>query len=281
MSVQKSPPQPPSFGDRLTQAFTVFVRALLRLLLLIIIATAIGALAYYGLPMLYRNYIQPVKENTAAIADLQTGQTQLEQQLADRIEDLLIRINTLETRADRQNETLNELLNRLQLSEEAIQEHEATLEHLDELQAQIDDLADSLDQLQETIAQNQTDIHALEQSLLAQDTPLAALRREVRLVQVMERLTRSRVLLAHQNLGLATAEVEAARQALIDLKDYVAPYQLDALQAIIERLDLALDNLPDSPLLAGEDLEAAWQMLTAGLPAEPPLQPSPTTEPTP
>jgi peptidoglycan hydrolase CwlO-like protein len=257
------------------------VRALVRLLLLVIVATTIGALAYYGLPMLYRNYIQPVKENTAAIADLQTGQTQLEEQLAARIENLLIRINTLETRADRQNKTLNELLNRLQQSEEAIQEHEATLEQLDELQAQIDDLAASLDQLQATITQNQTEIHTLEQSLLAQDTPLAALRREVRLVQVMERLTRSRVLLAHQNVGLATTEVEAARKALVDLQDYVAPYQLEALQAIIGRLDLALNNLPDSPLLAGEDLEVAWQLLTAGLPAEPPLQPSPTTEPTP
>jgi hypothetical protein len=38
---------------------------------------------------------------------------------------------------------------------------------------------------------------------------------------------------------------------------------------MINQLDLALDKLPDTPILAAQDLEIAWQLLKTGLPSEP------------
>ena len=85
-------------------------------------------------------------------------------------------------------------------------------------------------------------------------------------MKAMEMLTRGRLYLVQNNLGLAQNEVQAARDVLAGL---VAPdYQQAALNAMIIRLDLALANLPGAPVLAAEDLEIAWQLLRAGLPSE-------------
>jgi hypothetical protein len=41
------------------------------------------------------------------------------------------------------------------------------------------------------------------------------------------------------------------------------------MAAIVARLDAALDNLPDTPVAAADELDGAWQLLLAGLPTEP------------
>jgi hypothetical protein len=38
------------------------------------------------------------------------------------------------------------------------------------------------------------------------------------------------------------------------------------LEVVIQRLDLALSNLPDFPVAASDDLDIAWQILLSGLP---------------
>jgi hypothetical protein len=62
----------------------------------------------------------------------------------------------------------------------------------------------------------------------------------------------------------------------------VADYQQATLDEIIQRLDLALEYLPQTPILAAEDLEVAWQLLKIGLPESPSedidLQPTATPE---
>ena len=40
----------------------------------------------------------------------------------------------------------------------------------------------------------------------------------------------------------------------------------DELNAVVQRLDMALSNLPDFPVAASDDLDIAWQILLSGLP---------------
>jgi hypothetical protein len=61
----------------------------------------------------------------------------------------------------------------------------------------------------------------------------------------------------------------------------VPEYQIEAKELIIAHLDMALENLPEAPILAAEDLEIAWQLLKQGLPDEPPLEAETETEGTP
>jgi len=99
MSMEPASPQP-SFGERLASAFVQFVRALVRLLLLVMLAVILGAAAYFGVPLLYRTYVQPVEDNSARIAELETRLDVLESQTAQQHNDTADRLNALETRAD-------------------------------------------------------------------------------------------------------------------------------------------------------------------------------------
>jgi hypothetical protein len=51
----------------------------------------------------------------------------------------------------------------------------------------------------------------------------------------------------------------------------------DELEAVVQRLDMTLSNLPNFPVAASDDLDIAWQILLAGLPqATPTLSETPT-----
>ena len=66
------------------------------------------------------------------------------------------------------------------------------------------------------------------------------------------------------NLGLAEDDIRTAHQLITNLD--VEDHQLEAKSAVIIHLELALDNLPGSPILTAENLELAWQLLKNGLP---------------
>ena len=80
----------PSFGSRLGQVLLNVLRALLRLILLVIFIVGVGALIYYGAPYLREKFIVPVEQNAARvnqleneITTLQTQLTEINNQLAD------------------------------------------------------------------------------------------------------------------------------------------------------------------------------------------------------
>ncbi len=288
MSTEPTLPRP-SFGERLATAFIHFVRALVRLLFVVLLAVGIGAGAYFGLPALYRTYVQPVEDNAARIAELQARLDVLEAQNTHQQEAFSTRLDDLERRADAFQATVDDLQSRLAAAETALQtaqqDQADLLAQLDALQQQVDDLAGTVAQLGQDVLDNQRTLADLDSRWTALDTPLAALRREVALSRVMARLTRARVFLAHNNLGLAADEIAAALADLDAMRPTVADYQQAAFQAIVDRLQTAQGNLPDQPVLAAEDLDAAWHLLSAGLPAEPPLSaettPTPTETPAP
>ena len=70
-------PEKPSFGSRLNNAFLAFLRALVRLVLIVLIAIAIGLIVITIAPQIDQQYIQPVRDNTLAIGDLRNRQDEL------------------------------------------------------------------------------------------------------------------------------------------------------------------------------------------------------------
>ena len=114
--------------------------------------------------------------------------------------------------------------------------------------------------------------------LAAED--LAGWRRAVALFRVWEMIGRARLRLVEGNAGLAAADVALALAAVDDLSagdlTAITPDQVgndqgpaepdpfaEDLLTLRERLVLAAANLPDQPIVAGRDLETAWETLDA------------------
>ena len=287
MSDQAPTPAPPSFGDRLALAFIKFVRALVRILLILLLAVLLVAGIYYGVPALYRRYVRPVETNLARLNDAQSRQEQSNQQINQRLDELERRLEGLELQNDSHKQTLDEVQARMDEMESAQQAgggaQATAIARQDELEATLAAMGANLEQVQAEIAavdqaigRTSLQVQELVNSTEAGESPLQELRNELQLVKAMELLTRSRVYLVEDNLGLAQQDVSAARLLLAKMGGDVLSYQVKPLAAIIARLDAALSNLPSKPVLAAEDLEVAWQLLRDGLPGEATPQPTPT-----
>jgi TolA-binding protein len=254
------------------------LRFLIRLVLVILLAVLLGAGIYFGVPALYRRYIQPVERNLAQVNDAQARQEGINQQMDQQLEALQSRLEKLELQNDTHKQTLDELVSRLDNLETSAQpndDRQALEKRLSDLESAVQTASDDLATLQnqvvaldQTQAQIDLQLQDIARKADIEQVPLQALRNELLLVKAMEHLTRSRLFLVEDNLGLAEQDVSAARLLLAGLQGQVPPYQVDALGAILTRLDAAIENLPARPVLAAEDLEVAWQLLRFGLPGE-------------
>jgi hypothetical protein len=110
---QKSTEQKPSFLSRLGQAFVTFIRALFRLIAIAIVIGGIGAIFYYGLPLLNQKLLVPVERNTARIAEL-----------SQQIDSLQSQINKMTAQVDEINKS--------------IATHSAMLTQLEEMQTNLE-----------------------------------------------------------------------------------------------------------------------------------------------
>jgi len=287
--------QTTTFGQRMRSAFLVFLRALWRLFVIVLFIALIVAGVMYLAPRLYNQYLAPIHNSISDLEYTQSIQEQNSQQLSQELQSLSERISTLEIQGDSlesqfsefEASTANELQNFQQSYAGALEENQqasqAVLddvrEELDSLKSAVADLEASINEANDKIEALQANYMELDERLNAEDAPVAALRREVQLVNAMEMLTRSRLFIVENNLGLAEDDIQSARDLLAAMG--VPEYQVEALNAIISRLDLALENLPESPVLAAEDLELAWQLLKQGLPNEPSITVEASATPTP
>ncbi len=216
-----------SFLSRLGRAFVNFLRALLRLIVLVIFIGGIGALLYFGLPYINRTFIAPVERNTAQIKKLETEISALQTQL----DEINARVATLET---------------------TVEAYSVSIQKLESMQAELD-----------------------AQLKANNDKILLDLKHEVMMTRALDTLARARLYLAQSNFGLAKLDVQSARDLLAEL---LAETNDELLSQVLTRLDLALGNLPDFPVVASGDLEIAWQILMSG---KAPVIPTVTFTPTP
>ena len=148
---------------------------------------------------------------------------------------------------------LDETNSRVDTLEQSIEAHSASLTKLDEIQSSLE-----------------------EKIQTSQDETLLQLKHEVMFTRALDMLGRARLYLAQSNFGLAREDVKSARELLGNLQVETDDRSLD--QAI-ERLDMALGNLPAFPVVAAGDLEIAWQILMSGK-APATATPEPTATPT-
>jgi len=100
----------PSFGSRAGAALRSFVRALFKLIAILLILGVIGAALYFGLPVLRDRYIIPVEQNS-------------------------VRVNQLETEVADLKDQLAQVNNRLASLNASIEAHTASIEKLEEMQS--------------------------------------------------------------------------------------------------------------------------------------------------
>jgi len=198
-------------------------KVLLRLALVVLLGVALGAGAYFGVTLAIRQLGEPTRQNSARIAALEAQLPEAVSRLAEQQEsvaELQVQLEDLQTRLGDQGRGQ------------------------DQLGAQLTTLADQLEDLTKQIEEN---------------TQAQQLRGDLQLTQVMLSLVRAQLWLVENNLGLAIAEVERARELLQPL---AAEQPAGSnLQAAIERLDFALIELNTRPLVAADDIEIAWKLL--------------------
>lgn len=240
-------PSGPSFGERIR----AFFRFLLRLFLLLIVLGLLGIALYMLLPVLYQRYIRPVERNTAQVQELQSWREQTEQELAD----LERKLGTLEDAQSQQERSLAALDERMLDIETEITARSESLAALEDLQTEIE-------------AQNQV--------------ISAELERQINLLKAMELLSRARLSMYQSNFGLARQDVQIARDLLAEAVDEAPQALARQLEAVVQRLDMTLANLPDFPVAASDDLDIAWHILLSGMPpATPTVEATPTVASTP
>ncbi len=60
MTVESKPTPPASFGQRLGNALIVFLRGLVRLIVVLAFVVFLGAILFYGFPWFYTHYVIPL-----------------------------------------------------------------------------------------------------------------------------------------------------------------------------------------------------------------------------
>ncbi|MBI3167721.1 MAG: helix-hairpin-helix domain-containing protein [Chloroflexi bacterium] len=166
------------------------------------------------------------------------GLPYLQKTLIAPVEENTAQIQKLESEIATLQAQLDEMNSHLTALEGSVEAHTASIENLEEMQAALET------QLQEN-----------------NDAVLLELKHEVMFTRALDILARARLYLAQSNFGLAKTDVQTARDLLVELQAEKGDY---VLAKAIERLNLALGNLPEFPVVASGDLEIAWQILVSG-----------------
>ncbi len=229
----KSTPEPTA--SKSSKAGRIITRTLIALLIL----AALAAAAYYGIPYFRDKVLRPLESNTTRVGELAATQAadtgRLEGDLAalqGEVVNLQEQIATLQSQAE--------------AASESIASHSASLKELETLQSTL---------RVEMETQNAAALTRMDEQLS--------------LTRALELLSRSRLYLSQNNFGMARTDVSAARDLLFPLLETTSPDQVDGLRVVINRLDMALGNLPAYPVVAVFDVDTAWQLLVDGLPAVP------------
>jgi len=151
---------------------------------------------------------------------------------------------------------------------------------LNEMRGQLTEINGHMDTVEQSVTAHTASLEKLETIQTALETELkdnhdqAALdlKREVMLTRILDMLARARLYLAQSNFGLAKEDVQSARDLLAELN---SGSNSDVRTQATTRLDQALKNLPEFPVVASGDLEIAWQILITGKTVA-----TPTPEPT-
>ncbi len=227
----------------------------IRLLVVISFGVGVGAGVYYGVPALYRGVIEPTRRNTQRIADLEGALAQEQEASGKQLEQSDNRLADVEGKLAQQAEDLATL-----------QAEMATLEgEQDDLRAEIGilgRLADQMESLAIELEDTVARVDGVEMILETSGAPAQQLEHRIQLIRAMTILTRARLWLVQDDLGTAAEDIEDARAVLLDALRDATDEDIEKLEPIVRRLDLALDDIRVSPSVAADELEIAWKLLS-------------------
>jgi chromosome segregation ATPase len=248
---------------------------------------ALGAALYYGAPVLIDEYLlKDVKLNRSRIQEIDSEFSTSSEFFSERLKDLQTRLETMELQRDSDAQLLGNLQVQLDAAEVTLQNQGVSLEGLDAVQISLDEFSATIASLEERITSyevelgafqdevealsqaldgHQGEYQALKDQVEARDT-VGTLRQDLELLKIMELVTRVRVSIGQENIGLAKDDLQAAQDLLNGLSAEVTAGQAEYLADISQRLTLAEENLTEAPELVSGDLEVAWQLLLQGLP---------------
>jgi DNA repair exonuclease SbcCD ATPase subunit len=228
------------------------LRFLLRLFVVLVIGAGIGIGAYYGVPALYRDFIEPIQSNSNRIAALEESVARIQVDFREKNSELSSDLVQIEGEVAQQREDLSGIA----AKEEAIT-------------SQIEDLTKSLDEnqrwtsriedLEERYRALGSRFESLEETLLVEESPYERLETQIQLLRAMELVTRARFWMIQGNLGEASEDLTLAKGVLENLE--MEDTGRESLLHIIDRLDQVLFEISLNPIIAADDLEIVWQLL--------------------
>ena len=238
---------PPAGGSPLGKALLAFLRALGRLLLILVVTAAVVTAVYLGAEKLTREVNQSSVMAQTRLDQMATRQAGDQAQAATLRAQLQAVEATLASAEAAREEQAQEL-GRAYTQVAAVQgtaEANAWLETLVPYQST---------QIGSLIMTSQVGQAVLDELQVQRIWQTALLR-----VDLARRWT------AQANYGLAQSEARAARDLLAGVDPILLPEPRAALlRAWLERLDGVIRALPQDPWLASQDLEAVWNLMSAG-----------------
>ncbi|MFZ0544257.1 MAG: hypothetical protein WAM60_02380 [Candidatus Promineifilaceae bacterium] len=272
--------------------FGRFLRALVKVFLVLVVVAALGIGGYLGIRELSQSLLTLSADSytTAARVDLlrsdvnslMENETDGRRQSSEFQSDLTTldgRVSAVEremgsdlTQQEAQLSALEERLDAMIAAGTVISENVATLNAgVGALQtdivsnsSDIDSLGGEVDGLQSELLGLTDQTDTLEASLadpLAATEDVTELRQILVLFRVWELVARARLRLVEDNPGQALADVQSAQTVLGVVIDGSSEEMAAALDPVQERLDLAATELPDDPVTASRDLETGWEAL--------------------
>lgn len=248
--------------------FVIFLKGLIRLILVLLIGTIIGGLLYFLGTYFYQRAIIPTQQNSMALNNLNT-----------RIEN---QWDLLNNNSAAQEKRISEIENQLLISSNTFDEIGLSLSDLKEelglINTQQSELIARLDKVEKSISTYEKqqasiikDQEALQSTLESQDNEqfIKPLMLEIQSIKVLQHINRSRLFLIQNNYGLAKTDLQQGRYILSTMLENATKEQQDRILLWSARLDLAISHLPDNPVLAGEDLEIIWTMMSNGFSTPP------------
>lgn len=257
--------QPKKEGSCLS-ALQMVLRVTVRVLVAIIFGVMLGVLLYVGVPWLQNRFVVPLDQHEQRLDILETdvarrleGLESERQAQAEQVGEVHARLDSLDQSLDTRLATQTALQAQVMNDADALRTTLAEIEQqIAVLESRAEELQAALDAQRERLDQSQ----AVDEE---QAAALTDLEQQTQLLRAMGMLSRARLFLMQNNLGLAQLDIEAARATLAVLRPDLDEPETQALEAILLRLDLALDHLYTAPVLVVDDLEVAWQLLRRGL----------------
>lgn len=254
METQGNVPQGRSANDE-SGGIGRALAVLLRVLFVVVLAIALALAVYFGVPRVYRDWIQPVRENSARIEALERAQAAYQSDQEARLGRIGDRLASLEGKLGAQAEGIADVGARVETLDETGSELEAQIASLGDLESQIEDIKGALDDTTESLDQVRQDVVDL-------GNPSEELALNLQLLRVMELVNRSRLWLVQGNFGLAGQQIEMGIEAMDALVGQASQEDTkSALMAIRDHLSAADERLRVSPVVADNELEIAWRLL--------------------